>query len=164
MQQPTPNNKPFWSLIILLILVFALRVSFVVILLGIGSMAIPAVIWPSMITLVILAGEAVVYRKLRSDFHRMSWVWIHIILLYLILLFLPLLYSFGTSLLLYYFPPVTYGDWIEKFGMARVAFFWSGLGIAHFFFVLTIVYGFRKKKIAKPVQNEPAHLLDEFHE
>ena len=135
-----------------------------IVLLNMQSSAIRVISLLSIVTLLILVGEAIVYRILRMRFHRMLWVWTHIAILYLILLILPLAYLFGSMILPHYLNTMSYAGWIEKFALVQRILFWSGIAIGHFFFVLTIVYGFRKKKIAKPVQNEPSHLLDEFHE
>ena len=128
------------------------------------SSAIRIISLLSIITLLILAGEAVVYRILRTRLHRMLWVWTHIAILYIVLLILPLIYLFGSMVLPTYLNTIPSAGWIEKFGLAQRVLFWSGLAIGHFFFVLTIVYGFRKKNATEPDQNEPPHLLDEYHE
>ncbi len=151
-------------MIILLILVLALRVSFLIVLLNMNSSAITTIVWSTMITLATLSGEALVYRILRARFHRMLWVWTHIILLYVVLLIMPLFYLLGSMILPRLLNLDTYADWVAKLGLVQVVMFWSGIGIGHFFFVLTIVYGFRKKKVTEPVQYGPSHLLDEFNE
>jgi hypothetical protein len=168
MQQSKPNNKPFWSVVILLIVVFALRVAMLITLVRMlhnttVEGVISNIVWQAIITIIILAGEAVMYWVLRRRFYRMSWVWTHVILLYIILLVLPIAYVFLSFIMPRYLNPGLYAEWIAKFSVAQVIIYWIGIAISHFFFVLTIVYGFRKKNAIAPVQNEPSHLLDEFH-
>jgi len=122
---------------------------------------IQVMVLQAIVTVTILAAEAIVYRHLRKRFYNMTWVWINVIVLYITLIILPIILVFLYTVLPLY---VDHRSYVPELNQVREILFWAGIVISHFFFVLTIVYGFRKKKIAKPVQNEPAHLLDEFHE
>ena len=168
MQPPKPNHKPFWSLVVLLLVVAALRTAVVASLYRMLDDAnlkvVSNIIWQAVITIVILIAEAVTYWILRRRFYRMSWIWTHVVLLYIVLLILPLVYVFLSFVLPRYLNPELYADWLAKFSMAQITIYWVGLAIAHVFFVLTIVYGFQKKKLAEPVGNEPTHILDQFTE
>ena len=115
------------------------------------------------ISLFVLLSEAIVYWKLRKTFYNMSWVWCHICLLYFILMVMPIVYLFLLPILNRSYSPEQYGEVMLNISRIRVIIFWSGLIIAHIFFVLTIVKSNWKKESAESLANEPANLLDEFN-
>src|SRR5690349_4047022 len=98
------NTKPFWSLIILIVLLLALRISVVTVLYKMTNEAmlqsvLPTIILQTVLALVILIAEALIYWIIRRSFYKMSWVWAHIMLLYFVLIVLPLLYNLVIFLL-----------------------------------------------------------------
>jgi hypothetical protein len=122
-----------------------------------------SIIWQSILTLLVLTVESVVYWYLRRRFYKMSWVWSHIILMYLILLLLPVLYTLTNFIIPRYFNLDETKEWMGRIYLIRTILFWSGLAIAHFFFVLTIARSFSIKQPLEKGHNEASDFLDEFH-
>src|SRR5262245_31240950 len=105
------------------------------------NIEIAPVVRDLILTSVILLADAVVYWILRKRFYRMSLVWIHIILLFVLLVILPVIYVLVVPLLSNYFGADLYYEWLNNFRLVRIILFWMLLIGAHLFFVFTLVKG-----------------------
>ena len=157
-------KTPFWSLIVLMILIAVydgMVVTFLIKSHSPNEFVLDS-IWQSCIYIFILLVESLLYWILRKRILKKSWALIHVALLYFALIFLAILFVVSTWIAASYYSPSDYGNFMRQISNIRRTVFWCSIIAAHIFFIATIVKGFSNKNISGKSENESADLLNEF--
>jgi len=111
-------------------------------------------LWP-----VILAGEIIIYWKLRQRSQSRFWTHMHVWCIFIPMCFYPVLLVMH-NILSFYFPNI-FWDFFNFLHQNEFRASWVLIGIGHIFFIATIVKSFSAKKVTI-VDEQTSGLLDEF--